>query len=311
MIYTVTLNPSVDRTLHFEALTLGAVNRATATRTDWSGKGVNVSQALHSLGVPTVMTGFVAGAYGHVLVEKLKTQGYVCAFLEVQGETRSNITVIDLATGTATKLNEPGPTVTVEDIARFEAHLLGLVRPGDLCVFCGSLPAGAPPGTYARFIRALSAMGVPSVLDTSGTALKVGCDAGPWLIKPNALEAQELLGRPLEEGRWAEAALAMRASGPENVLLTLGAQGAIWAEDKALWWAEPPAIHEVSNIGAGDAALAGALYAWQAGLPPEEYARWAAATGTAKALCDGTQMPPRALVEEIYAQVRVRRPENV
>ncbi len=311
MIHTVTLNPSVDRTLHFESLALGAVNRATATRTDLSGKGVNVSLALRALGAPSVMTGFVAGASGRILVEGLRAQGHACAFLEVQGETRSNITVIDLATGTATKLNEPGPAVTPEDLARLEGHLLGLVRPGDICVFCGSLPVGAPVETYAQLIRALHAAGVRSALDASGPALKTGCAARPWLIKPNALEAQELLGRPLEEGRWAEAIAAMRALGPERILLTLGARGLIWAAGEALWWAEPPAIREVSNIGAGDAALAGALYAQEGSLPAPEVARWAAATGTAKALCDGTQMPPRALVEEIYAQVRVRRLEYV
>jgi len=306
MIYTITLNPSVDRTLHFTSLALGAVNRATATRTDLSGKGVNVSLALHRLGVPSVMTGFVAGTFGRILVEGLRAQGYPCTFLEVAGETRSNITVIDAATGTATKLNEPGPTVTPEDLARFEGHLLSLVQAGDVCVFCGSLPTGAPVETYARLIRALHAVGVLSVLDASGPALTMGCAARPDLVKPNTVEAEELVGFPLErEERWAESIGAIRALGPRRVLLTLGARGAIWAGDDALWWAEPPPIRELSNIGAGDAALAGALYAWQTGLSGPEVARWAVATGTAKALCDGTQMPSRALVEQIFAQVRV------
>lgn len=308
MIYTVTLNPSLDRTLHFERVVPGAVNRATATRLDLSGKGVNVSLALHELGVPSVMTGFAAGVFGRILVEGLSAQGCQCAFLPVAGETRSNITVIEAATGVGTKLNEPGPAVTMDDLVRFRDHLVALLRQGDLCVFCGSLPPGAPEDTYGRLILAAQSVGALTALDASGAALAGGCAAAPDLIKPNLVEAECLAGRFLaQEASWAEGLAAMRALGPRRVLLTLGAQGALWGDGQGLWLAEPPPILEVSNIGAGDAALAGALYAWQLGMSGEEIARWAVAVGTAKAMEDGTQMPPRDRVESVLRQVRVRR----
>ncbi len=308
MIYTVTLNPSLDRTLHFDRLELGAVNRATATRLDWSGKGVNVSLALHELGARSEMTGWVAGAFGRLLVQGLEALGLICAFVEVVGETRSNITVIDAASDAGTKLNEPGPTVSAEDVAAIERHLLGRVRTDDVCVFCGSLLPGAPADTYARLIATVRAAGALAVLDASGPALALGCGAAPDLVKPNAVEAEMLLGRPVgQESTWPADVAAMRALGPRRVLLTLGERGALWADDAGLWLARPPTIRELSNIGAGDAALAGALYAWQAGWPGEEIARWAVAAGAAKAQGDGTQMPARAQVEALYARVRVLR----
>jgi 1-phosphofructokinase len=308
LIYTVTLNPSLDRTLHFERVTPGVVNRATATRLDLSGKGVNVSLALRELGVPTVMTGFCAGAFGRILVEGLEAQGRPCAFVPVAGETRSNITVIEAVTGVGTKLNEPGPTVTLDDLTRFQRHLLALAQAGDMCVFCGSLPPGAPDDAYGQLICAVRAVGAIAVLDTSGPALAAGCAAAPDLIKPNVVEAEGLTGLSLSsEASWAEGVAAMRALGPRRVLLTLGAQGALWCDEDGLWLAEPPPIHELSNIGAGDAALAGTLHAWQQGLSGDQIARWAVAVGTAKAMGDGTEMPPRARVESVFARVRVRR----
>lgn len=307
MIYTVTLNPSLDRTLHFERVVTGAVNRATATRLDLSGKGVNVSLALRELGIPSVMTGIIAGAFGRILVEGLTAQGCQCAFVPVAGETRSNITVIEAETGVSTKLNEPGPTITTDDLARFQDHLLALLREGDLCVFCGSLPPGAPDDAYGRLIRAARSVGARTALDASGPALAVGCAAAPDLIKPNLAEAEGLTGCSLAgEASWDKGLAAMRALGPQRVLLTLGARGALWGDGQGLWLAEPPPIRELSNIGAGDAALAGALYAWRQGLSGGEIARWAVAAGAAKAMGDGTQMPPRGRVEGLFAQVRVQ-----
>jgi len=198
MIYTVTLNPTLDRTIHFPRLAVGELNRATSTRTDLSGKGINVSIALRLYGIDSVITGFCAGATGRILVEGLRDGGYACDFVVVDGETRSNITVIDDACGVTTKLNEPGPTITPDDLRTFEARLMANVAKGDLCVFSGNLPPGAPTDTYARLISALKSHGVLTVLDTSGDALAVGCSAGPDFLKPNLVEAVELVSMPFE-----------------------------------------------------------------------------------------------------------------
>ncbi|NLD71317.1 MAG: 1-phosphofructokinase [Chloroflexi bacterium] len=306
MIYTVTLNPSLDRTLTFPGLRVGELNRATSSRVDLSGKGVNVSMALRHFGLRSVMTGFVAGHSGRVFVEGLTQAGYLCDFTEVQGETRSNITVIDEDTGVTTKLNEPGPTVTAEDIATLERRLTGCLVEDDLCILSGSLPQGAPPDTYARLIERLHACGARVALDSSGEALRRGCAARPGLVKPNLVEAGELLGAPLAEDVDPRGVLsAILALGPRRALVSLGRRGAAYAANGAMWIGRAPEIAEVSAVGAGDALLTGALWAELQGLPPEEGLRWGVAAGTAATMGQGSTMPELGLIRQIYEDVRV------
>jgi 1-phosphofructokinase family hexose kinase len=308
MIYTVTLNPTLDRTLHYPRLVVGALNRATRARTDLSGKGVNVSLALSKFGLPSVMMGLAGGVMGRVLVEGLRERGYECDFLPVAGEARSNITVIDDAAGVTTKLNEPGPTVGDADLAAFAVRLVERVQRGDGCVFSGNLPPGAPAESYARLIATVIARGAWAALDSSGAALAPGCAAGPALLKPNAEEAEGLVGYALDhEDAWARAAAAILARGARRVLISLGSRGAVYADGAGVWHAQPPAITEVSAVGAGDSLLAAALWAWQGGREAAEIARWAAAAGTAAALEDGSAGPDPARVREVYAQVRVKQ----
>ena len=331
MFYTVTLNPTLDRTMGFPGLRVGMLNRATSSRTDLSGKGVNVSRALHVFGIDSVVMGFQAGVYGRILAEGLCGEGFVCDLVQVEGETRSNVTVIDEARGVTTKLNEPGPTVSEADIAAFGDRLLSRLNEGDVCIFSGSLPAGAPDDTYARLIAGAGANGARTVLDTSGSALAAGCEAGPWLVKPNDIEAVELLSgsraaagssftaiESPESGPFGDAALleamgAILALGPRICLLTLGSEGAAYAaasgseSEPGVWWGRPPRVREVSAVGAGDAALAGMLWAWREGLANDKIVRWAVASGTAAAMEDGSGMPSLPRIREAYAQVEVMR----
>jgi len=305
MIYTVTLNPSVDRTLHVDELAVGGLNRATSVTTYLAGKGVNVSVALQRLGVPSVLLGLAGGATGRQLAEGLAALGLSCAFCEVAGETRSNLTILEDGCGRTTKLNEPGPVVTDADLDR----LLGMadgIGPGDLCVLSGSLPPGLPDRTYGQLVTRLRGQGAFVALDASGEPFRQAMVARPHLIKPNVAEAGELLGRSLEgKAAWTEALTALHAIGAERVLLSLGPQGAASYEDGLAWWARPPGITEASAVGAGDALLAGWICAWLQDLPPPERLRWAVACGTAAATLDGSAMPSRSLVEDVLAQVEV------
>ncbi len=307
MIYTATLNPSLDRTLHFQRVLPGIVNRACRSRTDLSGKGINVSLALGRLGIPSVITGFIAGNTGRVLAQSLKRLGYECDFVEIDGETRSNITVIEEATQTTTKLNEAGPRVSALDIQRLKQRLVSRLKPDDMVIFSGSLPPGAPTELYALLIEEVHRQGAFAILDTSGPALRAGCRAQPDFIKPNALEASELTGIQLDPRNTGQVEQVLEALQTRNcgILLTLGKEGAICALDGQRWQAKPPAITEISNVGAGDAALAGAIYAWHHDLGPAEMAHWAVAVGAAKAATDGTAMPDRSRIQALYALVQV------
>jgi len=311
VIYTVTLNPTLDRTLRFPELRVGELNRATSSRMDLSGKGVNVSMALRAMGIESVVMGICAGLSGRILVDGLRQAGYDCDFLEVEGETRSNITVIDEATGVTTKLNEPGPNVTEADLAGFQCRLTERVREGDLCVLSGSLPARAADDTYRRLVRALAVRGAIVVLDSSGEPLRLGCGARPFLVKPNVVEAGHLLGLDVPDGGEIEdlpgALVRIRALGPERVLLSLDRRGAAYTDGEGVWFGAAPRVREMSAVGAGDALLSGALWAYLQGLPADEMVRWGVAAGTAAATVQGSAMPSWGLIERMYARMRVER----
>jgi len=306
MIYTVTLNPSVDRTLHLPGLRIGELNRAKSATIDLAGKGVNVSVALRALGIDSVLLGFAGGATGRYLVDGLRDRGYTCAFHEVEGETRSNLTVVDDGSGQVTKLNEPGPTVSLADLGALMAFM-ERIGEGDVCVLSGSLPPGAPVDAYARLVHRVRLQGAYVALDASGRALAEGLRAAPDLIKPNLAEVRELLRVVLAEPEaWAKAVHALRRRGAGHVLLSAGKDGALSDDVMSTLWARPPIIDEASPVGAGDALLAAWLYARERGLDVRERLRWAVACGTAAAELDGSRMPSREAVEELRSRVDVQ-----
>ena len=197
MIYTVTLNPTLDKTLSVPVLRPGEVHRARFLRQDIGGKGINVSRALAALGIASIPIGFLGGATGKAMRDGLAADGFDARFVEVPGETRQNLTLLDESTGVYTKINEPGPTVGAGQLAALHGLVAGLAAPGDLWAFCGSLPPGAPADLYAELIAAVQARGARAILDTSGEALAAGLPARPFGLKPNSEEAAEALGRPV------------------------------------------------------------------------------------------------------------------
>jgi len=310
MIITVTPNPALDRTLTVPELVFDEMVRASDSRLDFDGKGVNVSKALHSLGAATLIMGFAGGTAGEQLERGLAAQGYATEFTHVAGETRTNTLIIDAATGHYVKANEPGPTLQPDELVAFFAKARERVRPGDTWILSGSLPPGAPVDFYARLVRLVQEHGARALLDTSGEPLRHGSAAGPYLVKPNAGEAQDLTGQPI-----ADDADAIRAArffldrGVELVALSLGADGLLLASRNATVRARPPRVVALNPVGAGDALLAGIAWALERGLALPEVAHWGVASGTAAAIGAGTGAAPRGEVEALYAQVQVDRYE--
>ncbi|HWO26558.1 MAG TPA: 1-phosphofructokinase [Kofleriaceae bacterium] len=310
MIYTLTLNPAIDRELAVPSIVLGEVLRATAHRVDWGGKGFNVSRSLRALGGESTALGFVGGEAGRRIAAGLAQLGIAVDFVEIAGETRTNVTVVDGVR--YLKVNEPGPTITAAEEARLIDKVRALARPGDWWVLSGSLPPGASPGIYADVIRIVQAAGARAVLDTSGAALAQGCAAQPFLVKPNAAEAAELTGRrvdPSEDGDGfgaaRDAAADLHARGVSYVLLSLGRRGALLSDGRSSWMARPPRITERNPVGAGDSMVAGMVWGLAQGMPVERALRWAVASGAAAASLDGTAFGTHAEVTALEPQVEV------
>lgn len=308
MIFTVTLNPTLDRTLSVPALRPGEVHRAQLLREDLGGKGVNVSRALDALGINSHIVGLAAGCTGQRLRDGLREAGFAVDFIEMPGETRRNLTIRDETTGIYTKINEPGPYLDAGHASNLLHHIGTLAQPGDVWVFCGALPPGARPDLYAQLITTVQSRGGRAVLDTSGPALAAGLTARPFAIKPNREEAGELLGERLEDDRAdCRAAGRLQANGIETVALSRGAEGLVLAMGDELVLALPPLLKALSPVGAGDAALAGLLWAMVEGCDAVETARRAVACGAAAALQEGTGIGDRRLIEQLLPQVMIER----
>ena len=308
MIYTVTLNPAVDRELTVDDIAFDTVLRSSELRVDCGGKGFNVARMLQTLGVASTALGFAAGKAGELLSSKLQALGIETDFVWVEGETRTNVSIVSSATGSYVKVNEPGPTIAMEDIERLKQKIQARVRQGDWWVLAGSLPPGVPAEFYGEIIAIIHSAGARVFLDTSSEALKKSCSAGPLLVKPNDEEAHELTGLPVgSTAEIAEAAKAICAMGPQSVIVSLGKDGALLVNGSGAWKAVSPTIAEKNPIGAGDSMVAGIVWGLSEGEELAESLRRGIACGAATASMSGTTVGSRSMVMELLAQVRLEK----
>jgi len=306
MIYTLTLNPALDRELTVSNLVFDEVLRATALRIDYGGKGLNVSRALAALGADSKALGFVGGKTGEKLEAGLASLGIETDFTWLGEETRTNVSVVSDHEPHYLKVNESGPMVTSAEQAALMEKVEDLRRPGDWWVLAGSLPPGAAETIYADVIERLQSVGANAILDTSGPPLRHGCESGPFLVKPNADEARELTGVRVDTvGAARAAAESIHSLGVELVLISMGKAGALLSDGDTIWMARPPEVAERNPIGAGDASVAGLVWGLSQELPLPDVLRWSMASGAAAASLDGTAVGSYELVESLVEQVSI------
>lgn len=288
MITTICLNPALDRTVTVDALIPGQVNRIRASRTDVGGKGVNVAVVCRRLGLEAQVIG-CAGVDGYAKLQaKAKDEGIGCDFHTVEGAIRVNTKVFPLDGSGVTELNEPGPTLTAEDLDVFFDLAIEKTVGSDFVVITGSLPPGCPAHTYRELIRVLK---VPCILDVGGEALRLGVEAKPFLIKPNHHELAATVGRELhtmEDIR--NAAQSFVDGGIRHVVVSLGKDGALYVGEEGCFYAPEIPVEVKSTVGAGDALVGGLLYGLVTGGSMREGFRAGAAAGTASVMTEGTQL---------------------
>jgi len=288
MIVTLTPNPSVDRTIEVDALVRGAVLRARAARVDPGGKGVNVSRALAANGYKTRAVLPSGGAEGAQLAVLLADAGIETVRVAVDAPVRANVSVVE-PDGTVTKLNELGPPLRPDEVDALMAATVVAARDATWVALSGSLPPGAPDDFYAALVRLLRDTGAQVAVDTSGPALTAALTAGPHLIKPNAEELAEAVGRPVATiGDAIEAAEELRRRGAAAVVASLGADGAVLVDETGAVHGEARVPDPQSAVGAGDATLAGFLAGGGAG---REALAEALAWGAAATSLPGSRMP--------------------
>ena len=198
LIYTVTLNPERDRTVVISDFAAGKVNRIQSFRDDPGGKGINVSKVIKSLGGKSVAMGILGGSTGEYIKTCLDDMGIENDFVFVDAETRTNIKVFDNVNHVTTDINEAGSPVDDKTLEKVLSRILEKAQKGDIVVFAGKIPAGAPSDLLFGWIKTLKENGILSVLDADSKTLKEGVKAAPMLIKPNETELGELLNEKLD-----------------------------------------------------------------------------------------------------------------
>ena len=308
MIVTVSANPALDLTLTVPAIDFDVVLRATAVERVCAGKGFNVSRFLKVLGVDNVAMAFAAGYTGQALEEDLRATGIRTDFVFVAGETRTNVVIHDPNLGRHIKVNQPGAAVTATDIKEFLVRAQERAAPGDIWVLTGSLVPGMQDTFYADLTSILHAAGAQVVLDSSGAALRLGCAARPRLVKPNVVEAAEFTGREIRSREDAAAALqAFAATTGQAVILSLGKEGALVGDRSQIEHLQPPPVKVKTAVRAGDALVAGAIWAMAQGMPLAEIGRWGVTVGTVTAQRDALEADPWPELRQMYNEVRSSR----
>ena len=305
MIYTVTLNPALDKTVEIPGMALDTVNRITEMRTDPGGKGINVSKVIAKLGGDSRAVGILGGESGRTLEKLLENENFTTQFRFVEGQTRTNIKIIDRVGHTNTDINEPGLTVTDADLDALLNDLLAEVHADDIVVLAGSLPKGAPQDTYRVWTSACKNASARVFLDADGALLAEGLKAAPYLIKPNDDELSRLAGKKLEtiEELTAEGQKLLE-SGIERVVISLGGRGALDLRKGSTIYAEGLKVPVGSTVGAGDSVVAALAYAESQDMSEEDAVRLSTATGAANVMCSGTQAAERSVIEELLPKVR-------
>ncbi len=307
MIVTLTLNAAIDKAYRISGtLEPGTVMRVLSCNNTAGGKGFNVARVAKCCGEKVIPFGLVGGNTGALLEQLAQKDGLTGKFVHVNAETRSCINILD-ENRQSTEFLEPGEEVTQEEIEVFKKEFIEVCMDAQVVTMSGSVPRGVKTGIYRELTEELKRMGKKVILDASGELLKEGIKAAPHMIKPNQEELGMLLGKQLTGMKEvAEAALELHKSGIENVVISLGKEGALLVCKQGIFHGIPSEIKAVNTVGCGDSMVAAFAVAFQRGYEPKESVKFAVAVSAASAMNDQTGYFNPEDFEKIYPTVTVK-----
>ena len=270
------------------------------------GRGINASQVIHAFGGKTVAILTAGGVPGKQLETLLGDLGFPYDVVPVASDSRINLTISDRH-GLTVKLNERGSPLSPEELLKVKKRVEARLPKAQWLLICGSIQPGVPAHYYCEIIEMAHRLGVKTVLDTDGDALLHALEAKPTVILPNQHEAERLLGRALlTRTHFLEAVTQMQAMGPEQVILSLGARGAIGSSADGLFEAIPPRVEALCPIGAGDALAAAFAWSMERRKSFSESLRWGVAAGTAATKLPGLTFATLEQTRAVYKNVELR-----
>ncbi|WP_373129351.1 1-phosphofructokinase [Streptococcus lutetiensis] len=302
MIYTVTLNPSIDFIVRLDHLELGSVNRMTSDDKFAGGKGINVSRILQRLDVDNTATGFIGGFTGRFVENGLIAEGIKTNFVQVSEDTRINV---KLKAGEETEINGAGPKISDEKLEELKAILAGLSSE-DTVVFAGSAPSSLGNQVYNTLIPIAKKAGAEVVCDFEGQTLLDSLNYQPLLVKPNNHELADIFGVELNGLEDIEKyAREILAKGAKNVIISMAGDGALLVTPEAAYFAKPIKGTVKNSVGAGDSMVAGFTGEYVKSGDPIEALKWGVACGTATTFSN--DLATAEFIKETYQEVEVEK----
>ena len=306
MIYTVTLNPAIDKTIQIGHFEKGALNRVEHCLTNLGGKGINVSFALKALGAESVALGLAGGENGRQIIQGLEDAHIENHFLETGMETRTNIKIME-KDGTLTELNEAGAEVSKDLAEAFCSLVEERVKKGDILVLSGSVPGGIPATIYRDLTYLAHEKGARVILDADGELFAYGVEAGPDVVKPNEEELHRYIMKRQPEEQMQKQVQYLLERGIKQVILSRGEKGACFFEAglEEFWNCPAIPVEVCSTVGAGDAMAAAWAYAMDHTFSWQEAVKLAMAASAAAVTTPGTMSPTVEVVRSLEDKVRL------
>ncbi|KAF6637352.1 MULTISPECIES: 1-phosphofructokinase [Paenibacillus] len=302
MIYTVTLNPSIDYIVEVDDLKLGDLNRMKRDLKLPGGKGINVSRVLNQLGADSTAIGFLGGFTGRFIDDTLREESIKTDFVMIEDDTRINI---KLKHGDETEINGLGPAIREQEADALVQKLAGLQK-NDIVVLSGSIPPSLGGDFYDRLISVCQQTGAEFVIDTTGEALMKALVHKPLLIKPNHHELAELFGVTIHsKEEIVTYGRKLLEAGAKNVLISMAGEGALFITADEVYHANVPAGTVKNSVGAGDSMIAGFVGTLALHGDPIEAFRAGVASGSATAFSD--DLATREKIEQLRPQVTISK----
>ena len=300
MIYTLTLNPSIDYVVHLKEFVSGITNRTTSEEYYIGGKGINVSCILSELGVKSTALGFTAGFTGEAIERSLQEQGIRSDFIRLKnGISRINIKV---KAETESEINCQGPHIEQDEFERL-LDMTDKIGDGDTIVLAGSIPRTVADDTYGRILERLEDKNIRTVVDATGKLLVNCLKYKPFLIKPNKQELSEIFSAKAESAEEIELyAKKLMRMGARNVIVSLGGDGAVlFAEDGNTYKTGVVKDKVLNTVGSGDSMVAGFIAGYQQTNDYGYAMRLGTACGNATAFSFG--LATKQKIDEVLARL--------
>lgn len=297
MIYTITFNPALDYTVQVEEFEIGKINRTKSENILAGGKGLNVSIILKRLGIENTALSFIAGFTGKELERKIKQYNIKTDFIEINnGYTRINVKISSLKKNSLiqereTALNGNGPEITQEDIDEL-LEKIKKINSEDIVILSGNVPKCINEDIYEIICKELNEKNVKFVVDASQKLLMNCLKYKPFFIKPNKEELEETFNTKIEtKEEIIIYAKKLQEKGAQNVLISLGGDGAILLTEKnEVYYSNTPKGQVINTVGAGDSMVAGFVAGYLKKKDYKEALKLGIASGSATAFSAGLAM---------------------